>query len=76
VRPAGTGEGARVKVTGGHLGWADVIVVMEKRHKERLAQNEKVAGQCLGYERKHDDRYRRLEYRLQSGFCGDHKSST
>jgi predicted protein tyrosine phosphatase len=22
----------------GHLGWADVIVVMEKRHKERLQQ--------------------------------------
>ena len=38
VRSAGTEEGARVKVTEGHLGWADVIVVMEKRHKERLAQ--------------------------------------
>ena len=38
VRSVGTEEGARVKVTEGHLGWADVIVVMEKRHKERLAQ--------------------------------------
>lgn len=38
VRSAGTEEGARVKVTEGHIGWADVIVVMEKRHKERLAQ--------------------------------------
>ena len=38
VRSAGTEEGARIKVTEGHLGWADVIVVMEKRHKERLRQ--------------------------------------
>ena len=38
VRSAGTEEGARIKVTAGHIGWADVIVVMEKRHKERLRQ--------------------------------------
>ena len=38
VRSVGTEEGARIKVTEGHLGWADVIVVMEKRHKERLRQ--------------------------------------
>ena len=38
VRSAGTEEGARIKVTAGHLGWADVVVVMEKRHKERLQQ--------------------------------------
>jgi len=38
VRSAGTEEGARIKVTAGMLGWADVIVVMEKRHKERLRQ--------------------------------------
>ena len=38
VRSGGTEEGARVKVTAGHIGWADVIVVMEKRHKERLRQ--------------------------------------
>ena len=38
VRSAGTEESARIKVTAGHLGWADVIVVMEKRHKERLHQ--------------------------------------
>jgi predicted protein tyrosine phosphatase len=36
VRSAGTEVSARIKVTAGHLGWADVIVVMEKRHKERL----------------------------------------
>lgn len=38
VRSAGTAEGARVKVTEGSLGWADVVVVMEKRHKERLRE--------------------------------------
>lgn len=52
VRSAGTEEGARIKVTAGHLGWADVIVVMEKRHKERLRQKypEALAGKtcvCL-----------------------------
>ena len=38
VRSAGTEESARIKANAGHLGWADVIVVMEKRHKERLRQ--------------------------------------
>ena len=38
VRSAGTEEGARIKVTAGQLGWADAIIVMEKRHKERLRQ--------------------------------------
>ena len=36
VRSAGTEESARIRVTAGHLGWADIVVVMEKRHKERL----------------------------------------
>ena len=36
VRSAGTEDAARIKVTAGQLGWADVVVVMEKRHKERL----------------------------------------
>jgi predicted protein tyrosine phosphatase len=38
VRSAGTEDAARIKVTAGQLGWADVVVVMEKRHKERLRQ--------------------------------------
>src|SRR6266705_2558163 len=38
VRSVGTEDAARIKVTAGQLGWADVIVVMEKRHKERLRQ--------------------------------------
>ncbi len=50
VRSAGTEESARIKVTAGHLGWADVIVVMEKRHKERLRQKypeELAAKRCV-----------------------------
>ncbi len=38
VRSTGTADGARIKVTDGHLGWADVVVMMEKRHKERLRE--------------------------------------
>ncbi len=38
VRSAGTEAGARVRVTAGHLGWADLIFVMEKRHLSRLRQ--------------------------------------
>ncbi|GAB3834042.1 low molecular weight protein tyrosine phosphatase family protein [Hymenobacter jeollabukensis] len=36
ARSAGTEPGARVRVTAGHLGWAEVVFVMEKRHAERL----------------------------------------
>lgn len=38
VRSAGTADGARIKVTDGHLGWADLVVAMEKRHKEILRE--------------------------------------
>lgn len=36
VRSAGTEEGARIRVTAGHIGWADTIVVMERRHADRI----------------------------------------
>jgi predicted protein tyrosine phosphatase len=36
VRSAGTEADARIRVTAGHVGWADKIFVMEKRHQERL----------------------------------------
>ena len=36
ARSAGTERGARIRVTEGHLRWADLIFVMEKRHVERL----------------------------------------
>jgi predicted protein tyrosine phosphatase len=36
ARSAGTEEGARIRVTPGHIGWADIVFVMEKRHQDRL----------------------------------------
>jgi predicted protein tyrosine phosphatase len=38
VRSAGTQPGARIVITEGHLGWADIIFVMEKSHLNRLRQ--------------------------------------
>lgn len=38
ARSAGTAEQARVRVTAGHIGWADVIFTMETRHRELLRQ--------------------------------------
>ena len=36
VRSAGTQPSARIVVTEGHIGWADVIFVMEKSHLAKL----------------------------------------
>lgn len=36
VRSAGTEQNARIKVTPGLLGWADVIFCMEKKHVRRI----------------------------------------
>ncbi len=36
VRSAGTQPDARVVVAEGHIGWADVIFVMEKSHANRM----------------------------------------
>ena len=38
VRSAGTEEGARIKVTAGHIGWADLIFCMETKHMDRIRQ--------------------------------------
>lgn len=46
ARSAGTEPGARVKVTAGHLGWADLIFVMEKKHLRRL--REKYEEELMG----------------------------
>jgi len=46
ARSAGTEPGARVRVAAGHLGWADVIFVMEKKHADRLRA--KFAGELRG----------------------------
>lgn len=36
VRSAGTQPDARVVITEGHVGWADVIFVMERSHLDRM----------------------------------------
>ncbi|MSU66491.1 MAG: protein tyrosine phosphatase [Opitutus sp.] len=38
VKSAGTEAGARVKVTAGLVGWADLILCMEKKHVQRLRE--------------------------------------
>ena len=38
VKSAGTEKDARIKVTAGHIGWADMIFVMEKKHMRRLEE--------------------------------------
>jgi predicted protein tyrosine phosphatase len=38
ARSAGTASGARIKVTACHLGWADVIFCMERKHAEHLRE--------------------------------------
>jgi predicted protein tyrosine phosphatase len=49
VRSAGTEQGARIRVTEGHIGWADIIFVMEKRHIDRMRDRfgEQLAGKQL-----------------------------
>ncbi len=38
VRSAGTQPEARIVVTPGHIGWADIIFVMEKAHLSKLQE--------------------------------------
>jgi predicted protein tyrosine phosphatase len=38
VKSAGTEAGARVKITSGLVRWADIIFVMEKKHRTRLQE--------------------------------------
>jgi len=52
VKSAGTEPGARIRVTAGFLGWADVIFVMERKHSDYLRAKfpEAIAGKpvhCL-----------------------------
>lgn len=46
VRSAGTEPGARIRVNEKMIQWADIIFVMEKRHRQRLQENfnESVSG--------------------------------
>ncbi len=52
ARSAGTEASARIRVTAGHIGWADIVFVMEKKHLRRLQDKfpEALAGKrviCL-----------------------------
>ena len=38
VRSRGTEANARVRIAAGDLGWADIVFVMEPRHRERIRQ--------------------------------------
>jgi len=38
VRSAGTENNARIKVSAGLIGWADIIFCMEKKHVRRLRE--------------------------------------
>ena len=57
ARSAGTENGARVKVTAGHLGWANRIFCMERKHADRLHENfpQEIAGKDLVILRIPDD---------------------
>ena len=55
VKSAGTEPRARIRVNAGHLGWADLIFVMEKKHRRILEESfpESLAGKrinCLHIE--------------------------
>ena len=39
VKSAGTEPRARIRVNEGHIGWADLIFVMEKKHRRILEEN-------------------------------------
>lgn len=38
VCSAGRESGARIKLTAKRVGWADIIFVMEKKHKQRITE--------------------------------------
>ena len=45
VKSAGTEPSARIKLSAKHLNWADLIFVMEKKHKKRII--EKFSGEIV-----------------------------
>lgn len=65
ARSAGTENGARIKITAGHLGWADMGFCMEKKHADRLRERfpEEVADKPLITLRIPDD-YRFMDPKL------------
>jgi len=57
ARSAGTEAGARIKLTAGHVGWADLIFCMERKHADRLRERfgDQLAGKRVIVLRVPDD---------------------
>lgn len=57
ARSAGTENDARIKVTAGHIGWADMIFCMERKHADRLRERfaEEIVGKSIVIFRIPDD---------------------
>lgn len=49
VKSAGTSPQARIRVNEGHIGWADLIFAMEKKHMRLLNERfgEALRGKCV-----------------------------
>lgn len=49
AKSAGTEPSARIKLTSKMIQWADLIFVMEKKHKQRMAENfpEEIPGKKI-----------------------------
>lgn len=71
VRSAGTDKSARIRITPGHIGWADWIFVMEKRHLSLLRKKyqQEMQGRrivCLNIPDEYDFMDRELVLLLKS----------
>jgi len=74
ARSVGTEPGARIRVTAGHLGWADLVVAMEKRHVSRLRDKfgDVLSGKklvCLHVPDEYEYMDRELIMRLEAGMA-------
>jgi protein-tyrosine phosphatase len=61
VNSAGTEESARRRVTQNMLDAADLIFVMEKRHRDRIHQNFSISKEIVEYEYMDEDLIAMLE---------------
>lgn len=74
ARSAGTESNARIKVTGGLLGWAEIIFCMEKKHLRRIREkySDLIADKkvvCLYVSDDYDFMDRELINLLMSSVC-------
>lgn len=74
ARSAGTESNARIKITGGLLGWAEIIFCMEKKHLRRIREkySDLIADKkvvCLYVSDDYDFMDRELINLLMSSVC-------